>query len=285
MTTYDCIVIGGGPAGLSAALTLRARNLSVAVVANDPKENPLWKSERVANYPGMENATGAQILTAMRVQAEACGAEFVPARALSAMDMGDGFSVLAGSDVLMARSLILALGVAARVTFPGEAEHLGAGVSYCATCDGMLYRGKTVAVIGQAHDAPEEANALFDIGCDVIYFGLGGRPQALNPAIKFHTAKKYQVTGAGAVEALLADGQSYSVSGVFVLRETLSPAGLLPGLALENGFIQVDRAMATNLPGVFAAGDCTGRPLQIAKAVGDGNVAALSAAEFLARKK
>ena len=91
MTTYDCIVIGGGPAGLSAALTLRARNLSVAVVANDPKENPLWKSERVANYPGMENATGAQILTAMRAQAEACGAEFVPARALSAMDMGEGF--------------------------------------------------------------------------------------------------------------------------------------------------------------------------------------------------
>lgn len=200
------------------------------------------------------------------------------------MDMGDGFSVLAGSDVLMARSLILALGVAARVTFPGEAEHLGAGVSYCATCDGMLYRGKTVAVIGQAHDAPEEANALFDIGCDVIYFGLGGRPQALNPAIKFHTAKKYQVTGAGAVETLLADGQSYPVSGVFVLRETLSPAGCCPAWRWKTALFRWTAPWPPTCPACSPPGDCTGRPLQIAKAVGDGNVAALSAAEFLARK-
>ena len=282
---YDAIIIGGGPAGLSAALTLRARGLSAAVVSNSVSDNPLWKSEKISNYPGMPGITGEQLLSAMTEQARHSGVEFVNARALTAMDTGDGFSVLAGNDVLMGATLILALGVSAKVSFPGESEHLGAGVSYCATCDGMLYRGKSIAVIGRAHDAPEEANALASIGCDVTYFGLNERPADLDSAVKFHAAKKFSIEGDGRVERLVADGTAYPVSGVFILRETVSPAGLLPGLETDNGFIRTDRAMATSIPGVFAAGDCTGRPLQIAKAVGDGNVAALSAAEFIARQK
>lgn len=264
----DAVIIGGGPAGLSAALTLRARGKTVTVVTAGETGSHLYKAERVENYPGMPGVSGKALLEAMTAQAQAQGVVFQHGRATSAVPMGRRFGVAVGSEYLDAGCLILTSGISMGRPYPGETEYLGRGVSYCATCDGMMYRGKPVAVIGLCDDAPEEAEFLRSIGCRVEYFDKS-------------RAKEYEIRGEQTVTALLADGTEYPVQGVFILRSGVAPASLLPGLETENGAIRTDRSMATSVPGVFAAGDCTGAPYQAAKAVGEGNIAALSAVKYL----
>lgn len=265
--SYDVLVIGGGPAGLSAALNVRARGRSVLVVSNPLEENPLWRAEKVDNYLGLPGMSGPQLLTALRRHAEEAGAEFRAGKVLNAVRMGDVWYVSIGSDMENAKALVLAAGVARGKKFPGEAEFLGRGVSYCATCDGMLYRGKPVAVLGYGDTARREAEFLQSIGCSVTYFD---RPK--------HCA----IIGGTQVEAVTCDGETVPAAGVFLLRPTIAPTDLFPGLAVENGYVTVDRRMATNLPGLFAAGDCTGGPLQVSKAAGEGLVAGQSAAGYAA---
>ncbi len=265
--SYDVLVIGGGPAGLSAALNVRARGRSVLVVTNPPEENPLWRAERVDNYLGMGAVSGAQMLSDMRAQAEAAGVEFLTGRALNASYMMDNWYVSVGSDMYNARAVVLSGGVARGKKFPGEQEYLGRGVSYCATCDGMLYRGRSVAVLGFSDSARKEADFLQSIGCTVSYF---------------HRPKSCSIAGGDTVETVTCDGVTEAVDCVFILRPAMAPTDLFPGLATDNGYVTVDRRMTTNLPGLFAAGDCTGGPLQVAKAVGEGLVAGQSAAAFAA---
>ena len=164
--------------------------------------------------------------------------------------------------------------------YPGEAEYLGRGVSYCATCDGMLYRNRPVTVVGLAPDAPHEANYLHSLGCQVVYVAPR-QPQGLNEAIPYVKAGRLAVRGERTVTGLEADGALLPCAGVFILRRAVAPTDLLPALETEEGVIKVDRRMAASVPGVFAAGDCTGGPLQVSKAVGEGHVAALSACEYL----
>ena len=263
---YDVLIIGGGPAGLSAAINARARDKTVLVASNPLEENPLWKSELVDNYPGLPGVTGPELLTALRRHGELAGADFLTGKALTSAFMADDWYVSVGSDMHQARSIVLAAGVARGKKFPGEAEFLGRGVSYCATCDGMLYRGKAVAVLGYSDTARQEAAYLQGIGCQVTYFD--------HP-------RQCQITGKAGVEAVTCDEETLPVSGVFLLRPTVAPTDLFPGLAVENGYVAVDRRMTTSLPGLFAAGDCTGGPLQVAKAVGEGLIAGQSAAAWV----
>ena len=270
---HDVIVIGGGPAGLSAAVNVRARGRSVLVVSNPPEENPLWRAEKVDNYLGLPGMSGAELLKTLRAHAEQAGAEFREGRVLNAVAMDTDWFVSIGSDMENAKAVVLAGGVARAKKFPGEAEYLGKGVSYCATCDGMLYRKKPVAVVGYSDSAKKEAEFLTSIGCTVTYFD---RP------------KTCEIRGGAKAERVTCDGQTAEVACVFLLRPALAPTDMFPGIAVENGYVKVDRAMATNLPGVFAAGDCTGGPLQVSKAAGEGLVAGQSAAKYvadLARKK
>lgn len=271
--SYDVLVIGGGPAGLSAAVNVRARGKSVLVVSNPIEENPLWPSKVVDNHLGMPKMSGSEMLTRFRLHAESMGVEFRTGKVLSSIPMGDAWYVSIGSDMENAGAVVLAAGVARGKKFPGEAEFLGRGVSYCATCDGMLYRGKPVAVLGYSDSAKEEADYLAGIGCSVTYFD---RP------------KSCVIEGGNTVERIHCDGETLPVEAVFILRPTMAPTEIFLGLAVENGYVMVDRSMATNLPGVFAAGDCTGGPLQISKAVGEGMVAGQKAAMYaadLVRKK
>ena len=264
--SYDVLVIGGGPAGLSAALNVRARGRSVLVVSNPLEENPLWRAEKVDNHLGMPALSGAELLKDFRRHAEEAGAAFREGKVLNTIRMDETWYVGIGSDMENAKALVLAGGVARGKKYPGEAEFLGRGVSYCATCDGMLYRNRPVAVVGFSDSARREADFLRGIGCAVTYFD---RP------------KRCVIRGTQAVEAVTCDGQTAAVDAVFLLRPTMAPADLFRGLAVENGYVTVDRRMATNLPGLFAAGDCTGGPLQAAKAVGEGLIAGQSAAAFL----
>ena len=195
--SYDVVVIGGGPAGLSAALNVRARGRSVLVVTNPPEENPLWKAERVDNYLGMPGLSGAELLEQLRRHAEAAGAEFRTGKVLSAMPMEDTWYLSIGTDMEHARALVLAAGVNRGKKFPGETEFLGRGVSYCATCDGMLYRGKPVAVLGYTPTARHEAEFLEGIGCSVTYFE---RPASCT------------IRGGSQVEEITCDGKTAAVA-------------------------------------------------------------------------
>lgn len=278
--SYDIAVIGGGPAGLSAAINARARNKTVLVVTNDYKESPLYRAERVDNYLGMPGQSGAQLLDRYHSHAQDMGVSFRSGRVLNIMPMGGTCYLSIGSEMEEAKAVIIASGVSRGKKFPGEAELLGKGVSYCATCDGMLYRSKPVAVVGLAPDAPEEANFLAGLGCQVTYVS-GKQPQGLDPAVPYVKAVKLEVLGGDAVSGLKADGQVIPCEGVFLLRHAIAPTDLLGDLALDNGYVAVDRAMRTNIPGVFACGDCTGTPLQLSKAVGEGLVAGQKAAEYV----
>ena len=277
--TYDIIILGSGPAGLAAAVAARGRNKSVLVAGNPWQDSPLARAERVDNYPGLPGRTGLALLEEFYRHASGLGADFVVGKVLALLAW-NGFSLTVGSQVHQGRALILAPGVVRAAKYPGEAEYLGRGVSYCATCDGMLYRNRPVTVVGLAPDAPQEANYLHSLGCQVVYVAPR-QPQGLNEAIPYVKAGRLAIRGERTVTGLEADGALLPCAGVFILRRAVAPTDLLPALETEEGVIRVDRRMATSVPGVFAAGDCTGGPLQVSKAVGEGHVAALSACEYL----
>ena len=280
--TYDLIVLGSGPAGLAAAVGARGRNKSVLVIGNRWQDSPLAKAERVDNYLGMPGRTGTQMLEEFHSHAVQMGVEFVEGKAISMMAW-EGFMVTVGAEVYQSKALVLATGVQRQAKFPGEEEFLGRGVSYCATCDGMLYRNRPVTVVGRSEEAPQEANYLQSIGCQVTYVAPK-EPEGLNEGIPFVKASRVDVKGEQTVTGLEAGGQQIPCDGVFILRQAVASTDLLPALETENGSIRVDRHMATNLEGVYAAGDCTGAPLQVAKAVGEGHIAALSVCEYLDNK-
>lgn len=259
---YDVIVIGCGPAGLSAAINVRQRGGSVLVVGTAPDTSPLAKAERIDNYPGLPGLTGAEYVSRLREHAESMGAGLRQERVLNAMRLEDSWMVSAGSEVEQAKMLIFAGGITRGRTYPGEEEFLGRGVSYCATCDGMLYRGRRCVVIGFSDSAREEADYLMGIGCEVEYV---------------QKPRKVEILGETSVKGIRIDGELREAEGVFIMRPSIAPTKLFPELELEDGFVRVNRSMETNLPGLYAAGDCTGHPLQVAKAVGEGLIAGLAA--------
>ncbi len=265
---YDIVVIGSGPAGLSAAITARMRGKSVAVISNNSTESGLYKAAEIGNYPGLPGISGAELSEKMRAHATEMGAELITGRVTTVLPFGKEINVGYGSEILTGKCLVIATGIVQSSVFPGETELLGRGVSYCATCDGMLYRGKKVAVVCLSSDAGEEADFLASIGCDVTRL----------------KTKNIKVNGSDRVTSVTADGEEIACDGVFILRQTIAPASLISGLETEKSHIKVDRSMKTNLPGVFAAGDCIGTPYQIAKAAGEGQVAVLSAVEYLSRE-
>ena len=264
---YDLLVVGGGPAGLTAAIHARARDKSVLVISHEPTASPLCKAPRMANYPGLPNVTGLELVERLVAQAKELGAEFKTGRALSVMPMGNSVMVSVENDAVEGQAVVLALGVSRAAPLKGEVELLGRGVSYCATCDGMFYRDKAVVCAGDAPNFKEEVEFLRSIGCRVTETKLAGL-EILGEA---------KVTG-----VRTASGEEIPCDGVFLLRSSIAPARLVPGLELVDGYIKVDERMSTGLRGVYAAGDCTGQPLQLAKAAGQGQIAAHFAVEGMA---
>ncbi len=291
---YDIAVIGGGPAGLSAAITARSRDKQVIVVSNDFHQSYLAKAEVIENYPGMPHISGVEMLEIMHVQAQDLGVTFLQERVASILPWEDHFSLSVGADVVEAKTIILALGLGSGKVFSGESEYLGRGVSYCATCDGMLYRNKEVVVVGLSEQAPAEANFLRSIGCRVTYLASGKETPSLEPDITLLYGTVREIIGdelgvTGLIyqekipAASIGEGvlKTLTAEGIFILRPSIAPSALLVGLELNGKLLKVDHRMKTNIPGVFAAGDCSASPAQIAKAVGEGQIAAWSAAEYI----
>ena len=284
---YDAAIIGTGPAGVSAALTLKANEKNFIWIGSKTFSDKVGKAERIANYPGLPMVTGQEMNAAFRRQCEELDISIEDRMVTSIVKFGDHYALTAGSEFYETYTVIFATGVANVGTLPGEAELVGKGVSYCATCDGFLYKNKTIAVICTAKRFEHEVSFLAGIAARVYFFPLYKDPEPFGENVEIRKDRAVQMNAEnGRLSSLtLNSGETVSVDGVFCLRESVSLGTLLPGLSTEQGHIAVDRGMATNLPGVFAAGDCTGRPYQYVKAAGEGNVAAHSAITYLAALK
>lgn len=281
------MVIGAGPAGLSAALNARVRNKSVAVVSRRLTSPSLEKAPWVDNYLGIERISGSELSARFVDHARTAGAELIGSDITGIFNLGDSFAALGSDREFSAKAVVIATGSIQEASIPGESEFLGVGVSYCATCDGPLYKGKRVVVLGYTPHAIEEANFLAQICSEVTYVAARtikaeDRPE-LAEGIRVLKKRVLGIRGENKVEEVELDGETIPADGVFVVRDSIPVERLLEGIDVADGAIVVDREMATNVPGVFAAGDCTGRPYQVAKAVGEGLVAGLSAARYVDR--
>ena len=279
---YDCAIIGSGPAGLSAAINLKQRGKEFIWFGNAALSAKVEKSEKIANYPGLGLVTGAELNQRFAEHAAALDIQ-TEDKMVTTIMQGDGrYSLLANNEVYEAKTILLCIGAGIAKGYAGEADYLGRGVSYCATCDGFLYKGKTIAVYCASKRYEHEVMFLAGLA-EKVWLHAPYKNDTVWPenVEKLPAAVKEVKGGLRLAELVLADGSSVPVEGFFCLRDAVAPATLLPGLATDGPHIVADRECRTNLSGCFAAGDCTGRPYQIAKAVGEGNIAAHSILEYL----
>ena len=282
---YDCIIIGSGPAGLSAAINLKTYNKSFLWFGNANMSEKVQKAEKVVNYPGLPELTGQELANAFVQHKESQGLEIVDKIVSSIYDMGGHYAVMAENQFFETDSIIMATGVVVANQYPGEAEFVGRGVSYCATCDGALYKGKTIAVVSTAKRFEHEVEFLAELAEKVYFFPFYKDCEIEKENVEFVKKPIKEVKGGFRADTLVVgDREELQIDGIFIMRNAIAPTTLLGGLEVADGHIVVNRQMETNLKGVYAAGDCTGKPYQYAKSVGEGNVAAHSVIEYLGEK-
>ena len=285
----DCMIIGSGPAGISAALTLQANGKSCVVFGSPALSEKIEKAELIRNYPGLSNVTGKAFVAALQKQLADANIEIKNEKVAGVYALKDKFTLLTQEqNTYESKTVILACGVESVKQIEGEEAFVGRGVSYCATCDGFLYKGKTIAIFCTSKRMEHEIGYLANFAKKVYLIPMYKDVEVSFENVEIIRKMPKKIDGAKRVERLqfsapIAEngGQELSIVGIFMLRECVSPAILVGGLQTENGHVLVTRNMETNLPGCFAAGDCTGRPYQYAKAVGEGNVAAHAASVFL----
>ncbi|MCR5565650.1 MAG: NAD(P)/FAD-dependent oxidoreductase [Clostridiales bacterium] len=285
MERYDIAIIGTGPAGVSAALTAKNRNKRILLLGSRQMSEKVEKAHEIRNYPGLPFVKGEELAAAFRDQLDRMEIEITEKRIGAVYAMGDYFALQAGEEMPEAKAVILATGVASAKTLPGEEALLGRGVSYCATCDAPLYRGRTAAVIGYSPREESEAAFLSEVCSRVMYFPMYPEEPVLPDKVEVIREKPAEILKTEDGPAVVTAAGKYPADGVFVLREAVAPAQLVPGLETDGAHVKVNRRMETNLPGVFACGDITGTPYQYVKAAGEGNVAAISAAAYLDRRE
>lgn len=273
----DCIIVGSGIAGISAALTLKANGKNFMLLGSPDLSVKISRAECIRNYPGLSSVTGREFARALKKQLAEAEISVTDERVSGVYAMGDKFTVLTQSGTSFeSKTVILATGVESVKRLEGEEEFLGRGVSYCATCDGFLYKGKTIGVLSTSKRFEHEVEYLAKLAGKVylmpMYKDVGDFSENVEKVVKMPLAVK----GEKKVNRLVFKDGELPVDGVFLLKESISPAVLVGGLEMSEGHVVVARDMSTNLKGCFAAGDCTGRPYQYAKAAGEGNIAAHS---------
>lgn len=299
MNIYDAIIIGRGPAGLQAAIYTARSGLKTLVLGRN--DGALSKADIIENYFGFPGpVTGKMLLEAGTIQATNFGAKILDETVLSldmsAMEPGC-YDVTCGNDIFVGRTVLLAVGKALpRIKKDGLIELEGHGISYCATCDGFLYKNRKLGVLGAGEYALHEAEVLKNFTTDVTIYTDGATfyPEIEEimaaEGMKINTGK---ISGFKGVDIygdtvldkiLFTDGTDEEIHGMFIAYERPSSADFALKLGLttsHKGNILVDEKMATNIPGVFAAGDCTTSFKQIATAVGQGCLAAESIIAYI----
>lgn len=294
---YDVVILGRGPAGLQAAIHAARRKVSVLVLGKE--ESSSLFGAHVENFCCMFNMTGEEMLRTGRKQAAGFGADFMDADVLHIAAQEIGFHLhLESGDHLDCLGLILATGTSRnRLGVSGEKDLLGKGVSYCVECDCNFYKGVPVAVVGSGSAAADGALTMLSYAsevhliCESLTVAAPLQEKVAGSDVILHEGHKTRaIRGQNQVSALeLDDGTVLDVQGVFI---ELGAKGALDlamtmGVRLDDDmrFIQTDKKQATNLPGMFAAGDICGPPWQMAKAVGEGCIAGLGAADFAKKNR
>lgn len=280
---YDCIIIGSGAAGVSAALTLRALKLNFLMLGDKRLSHKIRSAEKIKNYPGLSCVSGSDMQVAFLKQLDDAGISVAEGKANGVYPTDGGYTVTCGQTDYEGKTIIIATGTETQKPAVGEREFLGKGVSYCAVCDGFLYKGKTIAVYCESAEEVSEVALLAEYASNLLLFCPNGvSVEKENVSVVGNYIK--EVKGDMRVRSIVGnDGKERAVDGVFMLKRSFGAQTLVYGLKTEDGFVVTDKAQATNLDGVFAAGDCTGRPFQYAKAVGEGNVCAYSVFAYLNR--
>lgn len=279
---YDVAIIGTGPAGLSAAITLKIRNKNIILFGSKDLSSKVAKAHEIQNYLGLPAISGEALAKKFASHIESMGIEITQEQITTVYSMGDYYSLLSKNNQMYdVSAVILATGVNFGKPYPGEKEFLGIGVSYCATCDAPLYRGKTVAIIGASPKEETEADFMSEIAGKVYYIPLYKEKVNVKEAITVVEDVPTAIEGKMKAEKLILKNQELTVDGIFILRESVLPEQLVPGLEMDGNHIAVNRRMETNLAGCFACGDIVGMPYQYIKSAGEGNVAALSAVGYL----
>ncbi len=282
---FDVAIIGTGPAGLSAAVTLKIRNKKVVLFGSRELSSKLEKAHEIQNYLGFPAVKGEELAANFLKHIDSLGIEVNEDQINACYSMGDYFSLTSKvNKTYLAKSVIVATGISFGKPFEGEEKFLGRGVSYCATCDAPLYKGKKVAVIAQTQKEEAEAEFLAEVCEKVFYVPLyrmekdfaAGNVEVVNDEV-------VAIEGAMKANKLVLKNGALDADCVFILRDSVSPKQLVPGLELDGNHIKVNRQMETNLKGLFACGDITGLPYQYIKSAGEGNVAALSAVKHLSK--
>lgn len=281
--TLDIAVIGGGPAGLSAAINAVLRNKSVKIFTN--VANYLQKAEKVDNYLGFYNISGQELMEKFIDHANKLNVSFEYGKVIDIMKYNDMFMINFNGKIINAKAVVLALGITKEKMLNNEEKLLGKGISYCATCDGALYKGKNIAVYGNADDIIEEANFLSSLGANVNFITVKKDIKGLNQNINVINGIISDIIGDNKLESVIINDKYIKLDGLFLLRNSIAPNSIVKDLILEDGYIVVNRNMETNIKGIYACGDCTGKPLQISKATGEGLVAAQNAAKYIDKLK
>ncbi|MFZ5646573.1 MAG: NAD(P)/FAD-dependent oxidoreductase [Bacillota bacterium] len=280
---YDIAVVGGGPAGLSAAVNAWVRRKKAIVFGGHTGRSKVNLSPRVDNYLGFPGIGGNDLYERFHRHVEEFKIPLVAEKVQNIYPMEGVFTLQLKDTAYQCRAVIVTVGVAAQKILDGEEEYIGRGVSYCATCDGPLFQGKTVTVIDYTGEGAEEARFMADFCSSVYYMAMTKSvPEFKNTRIEVVAGDQpVEITGDGTVKALKTRSRAIETDGIFIFRETSPPSELIPGLEVEGGAIRVNRKMETSIRGIYAAGDCTGKPYQVAKSVGEGQTAALNAVSFI----
>ena len=296
----NIVIIGAGPAGISAALYAARGNMNPLVINNGI--GALEKAEKIENYYGLEQPlSGKELYERGIAQAKALGVRILDAEVLGISGF-DTFTVKTTAGDFDTVSVILATGgKRSAPKIPGLKEFEGRGVSYCEVCDAFFYRGKEVAVVGNGDFALHEAEELRNVTQDVTIYTDGKEPEfSREHPIAVNTMKIQAIEGDDKVSGLLMqsdiaaqdaeapENSFYPADGVFVALGTAGSTEIARQMGAEisdKGNIKTDEEMATTIPGLFAAGDCTGGLLQVSKAVYEGSMAAISAGKYVRHKK
>jgi len=282
---FDAIVIGKGPAGISAAVYLLRAGYTVGVIASD--YGALERADRIENFYGFpEPVSGKELAERGEAQAMRLGAKFFHEEAVGAGFDG-AFFVRTASGVYRADCVVFATGTSRKKPKIENLEKFeGSGVSYCAVCDAFFFRKKKVAVLGGGEYAKNETEEVKDVVKEVVVLTDGTEPEVEFDA-RVEKRPVVSLYGDFALEGVeYADGTRENFDGLFVAIGRAGTADLAKkmGAAVENGEIVVDEKFSSTVPGVFAAGDCVKGIKQVAKAVSDGMEAALSAIQYLRQR-
>jgi thioredoxin reductase (NADPH) len=284
-TRYDIAIVGSGPAGLSAAINAKIRNKNIIIFGNKELSNEIIKAPKINNYLGLKSITGEQLKEHFSEHIEAMNIDITVERINNVYDMGDYFTLMANEKTYEATSVIIAIGIEFSKPLPGELEYLGRGVGYCATCDAPLYRGKVVTVIGYNEEAVQEANFISEIVGKLYFVPRFKVEYKLNSNIEIVNGVPVDIQGTDKVNKLVLKDKEINTDAIFILKDSVRPEQLVPGLEMDEMHIKVNRKMETNLAGLYSAGDIIGKPYQYIKAAGEGQVAALNAVSFIDNKK